>query len=313
MGISYHTAWFLCSSAMNSGSIIGEVDFSRTITLGRQFFNLSRNHCEKLFKTQFNYKISQQEKAQFYQNLENSSTPRFPFIKFSEEFIKLLQKDKQPVDSLDYSDYEEATVIHDISVPITNELKNKYSCVIDGGLLEHVYNYPVALKNAMDMVEIGGHLILVTPANNFFGHGFYQFSPELFYSVLREENGFKNTQVYLNKSNKWYLVKNPRVTHKRTEVSPKWPNVLLHVISQKVAEVPDQVLAYQSDYEDLWVSNESVSSKKDKFIATLKKVYRSFHPAIKRFIFLLFAKATYPLEYKKAFTPVDLRVNLMQR
>jgi len=59
--------------------------------------------------------------------------------------------------------------------------------VIDGGTLEHVFNFPVAIKNAMQMVRAGGRLSLSPPANNYFGHGFYQFSPELFYRVLSAE------------------------------------------------------------------------------------------------------------------------------
>jgi hypothetical protein len=30
----------------------------------------------------------------------------------------------------------------------------------------------------------------VTPANNQMGHGFYQFSPELFFRVFSQENGY---------------------------------------------------------------------------------------------------------------------------
>jgi 2-polyprenyl-3-methyl-5-hydroxy-6-metoxy-1,4-benzoquinol methylase len=56
--------------------------------------------------------------------------------------------------------------------------------VFDGGTLEHIFDYPTAIKNCMKMVKPGGHLLLTTPANNWFGHGFYQFSPELFYSFV---------------------------------------------------------------------------------------------------------------------------------
>ena len=40
------------------------------------------------------------------------------------------------------------------------------------------------------MLMLGGHFILVTPANNWFGHGFYQFGPDLFYQVFNSDNGF---------------------------------------------------------------------------------------------------------------------------
>ena len=69
-------------------------------------------------------------------------------------------------------------------------LKNKYTLVIDGGCLEHIFNFPVAIKNCMEMLQEGGHFIGITPANNLMGHGFYQFSPELYFRIFSKENGF---------------------------------------------------------------------------------------------------------------------------
>ena len=62
--------------------------------------------------------------------------------------------------------------------------------LFDGGSLEHIFNAPVALTSYMRMVRPGGHLLLALPANNYCGHGMYQFSPEFFFSALSEQNGF---------------------------------------------------------------------------------------------------------------------------
>ena len=58
-------------------------------------------------------------------------------------------------------------------------LRERFSVVIDGGLLEHVFDFPTAIRNCMRMVRQGGHLILNLPVNNFPGHGFYKFGPGL--------------------------------------------------------------------------------------------------------------------------------------
>ena len=63
--------------------------------------------------------------------------------------------------------------------------------MLDSGSLEHVFNFPIAIANCMALTEVGGHFVAITPANNWCGHGFYQFSPELFYRVLCAENGFR--------------------------------------------------------------------------------------------------------------------------
>ena len=65
-----------------------------------------------------------------------------------------------------------------MNTPIYGSLKNRFSALLDAGTIEHVFNFPQAIRNCMEMVKVGGHFIQVTVANNFIGHGFYQFSPE---------------------------------------------------------------------------------------------------------------------------------------
>jgi SAM-dependent methyltransferase len=94
------------------------------------------------------------------------------------------------VAACDASGYEGAELIHDLNQPVPAGWDQQYDLILDGGTLEHVFNFPVAIANCMRMLRAGGRLILFTPANNYFGHGFYQFSPELFYRVLAPANGF---------------------------------------------------------------------------------------------------------------------------
>ena len=108
------------------------------------------------------------------------------------------------MDVMDVSDYEGGTVIHDLNDPVAGSLHGKYDCVFDGGSLEHVFNFPVALKNCMEMVKVGGSFITITPANNYCGHGFYQFSPELFYTALSPLNGFKVERLLFAYRDQWY-------------------------------------------------------------------------------------------------------------
>jgi SAM-dependent methyltransferase len=95
------------------------------------------------------------------------------------------------VDVLDNSDYEGASVIHDLNEPVPERLHGRFDVVFDGGSLEHVFEFPTALRSVMAMVKPGGHLIVGTPTNNLSGHGFYQFSPELFHRALGPQSGFR--------------------------------------------------------------------------------------------------------------------------
>ena len=95
------------------------------------------------------------------------------------------------LDSLDVSDYEGATIIHDLGEPLPDPHAGQYDLVVDGGTLEHVFNLPQAILNVMALARPGGLVYWHGPSNNLCGHGFYQFSPELMYRVFSAPNGFE--------------------------------------------------------------------------------------------------------------------------
>ncbi len=122
------------------------------------------------------------------------------------------------VASIDASAFEGATIVHDMNQPLPSEMKNRFSVGIDFGTLEHVFNYPQALKNAMESVALGGHLLAVTPCNGWMGHGFYPFSPELFFRALSPENGFLLEHQFIwQRANrdKWYSCIDPKLLNRR--------------------------------------------------------------------------------------------------
>jgi hypothetical protein len=114
------------------------------------------------------------------------------------------------VDSIDNSDYEHATIIHDLNKPIPSILKNKYNYIFDGGTIEHIFNTPQLCENVIDMLDIGGIFLSVTCNNNYSGHGIYQFSPEFFMSAFSEKYGMKVIDIFLGQvdtlSNEWINV-----------------------------------------------------------------------------------------------------------
>ena len=63
----------------------------------------------------------------------------------------------EEVSSMDFSDYEQSELVHDLNEPIPSEWRGRYDFVLDGGTLEHVFNFPCAIRNAMELVAVGGH------------------------------------------------------------------------------------------------------------------------------------------------------------
>jgi hypothetical protein len=156
------------------------------------------------------------------------------------------------IDFMDASNYEGANVVHDLNQPILKHLAEAYDCVFDGGALEHVFNFPTALKNCMEMVRPGGHLIIITTWNNYAGHGFYQFSPELFYSALSVENGYTVEQMLVVQRNRWYAVANPSSIGSRVELINREPTLLFLSAKRTGSQPIFSSWPQQSDYSALW-------------------------------------------------------------
>src|SRR3546814_10809041 len=97
----------------------------------------------------------------------------------------------KPSHFLDNSAYEGAQVIHDLNEPLPPDLAQSYDTVIDIGLLEHVFNIGTGMKCVAEMVAPGGRFLCLNVANHHLGHGFWQFSPEVFFRTFCPAQGYQ--------------------------------------------------------------------------------------------------------------------------
>ena len=145
------------------------------------------------------------------------------------------------LNALDYSSFEDADIIQDLNKPIVN-IEKKFDTILDFGTSEHVFDVSQCLKNISNLCKKGGIILHCLPANNNCGHGFWQFSPELFFNIYSQKNGFKETEIILinlfDKKN-WYLV-NKQKKGDRLELNSSEPLYLL-VKSKKVNEILNQL------------------------------------------------------------------------
>lgn len=160
------------------------------------------------------------------------------------------------VDSIDYSSYEKCTIVHDMNIPIETN-SQKYDTIFDGGSLEHIFNINQALKNVSSMCKLGGQIIHSLPANNQCGHGFWQFSPELFLSLYSEKNGYSDTEVYIASVHRHDdIVKvEPDYTNGRIELNIEGPSYIwVRTILSKSSFTQENI--QQIDYEsNYWNKN----------------------------------------------------------
>lgn len=156
------------------------------------------------------------------------------------------------VHSFDNSEYEGATHIFDFNAPIT--IERTYDTVIDFGTLEHIYNVPQALKTISMLAVEGGQILHVLSANNQCGHGFWQFSPELFFSLYSQTNGYVDTEVFLAEyldPKHWYRVHQPDPGY-RVEITSRWHYPVFILVRTVRGSAFSHHNVQQSDYVDAW-------------------------------------------------------------
>jgi len=175
---------------------------------------------------------------------------------------KYMQADS--VDEIDASSYEGATIIHDMNLPIPRKHHMQYDFVYDGGSSEHIFNIKQVFDNINALVKPGGCVAISVPANNQLGHGFYQFSPELYYRYYSNANGYEKTTVFLCehqlKIPRFWLVRDPALLNKRIEIQNSNQLYLL-CVTKKNNHVINPMIPQQSDYFSAWNAVSDLNEK----------------------------------------------------
>jgi hypothetical protein len=230
-----NSAVMLLSAAKSLG-----VDFTRTAMIGRQSFWPDSDILQQVFAA---HAIAEDARA---------------FVRvhdYSERFFELFGA--QAIESFDVSSYEQATRLHDMNLPIPAEWRERHSLVFDGGSIEHVFNIPQAFRNCLEMVEVGGHFVQVGVCNNFVGHGFWQFSPELLFRMLTPANGYEVVAVMLAEvpRGRWYRVMDPAEFGTRVELCNRRPTYILTIAKRIARTTLFATPPLQSDYQPLWTGD----------------------------------------------------------
>jgi hypothetical protein len=166
------------------------------------------------------------------------------------------------VDSLDIADYEGATIIQDIGERVPAELEGRFDLIVDGGSLEHIFDFPVAIANVMRMARQDAIVYLNMPCNNLCGHGFYQFSPELMHRLFSPSSGYdlmfvrvakaRYLSIELSAKHRVYEVKDPAELGTRVNLSTSDPAVMMTMARRKTIREPLANKVLQSDYVARW-------------------------------------------------------------
>src|SRR5262245_17809792 len=128
MGITFIEALAL-RDAVKAG-----VSFRRTATIGRQWLLARPDELPPLLSA-----------AGVPSEKQAASLAHPP--QWADDLFRLLGAEE--VVSLDASGYEGATVVHDLNEPIPEALAGQFDFVFDAGTLEHIFDFPRAVRNEM--------------------------------------------------------------------------------------------------------------------------------------------------------------------
>ena len=293
MGIDTESARFLLGSRHEGAS------FQRCATLGRQSYFVGNRETAALLRE---YDADPNQYPKLF-------SPDYG--RYSEPFWEMLGA--RELEIIDASDFEGGpnTRVHDLNFPVPDELKGRYDAVCDLGTLEHVFNYPTGICNCLEMVKVGGHFFSQCPANNYFGHGFYQFSPELFFRILSKKNGFQMERmvaVEYGPRRRWYAVADPNLIEARVSLINCFP-VMLFVRAAKIATVPLlREVPQEFGCASLWVQPTGQGAPPK--LQRLKQALVETTPGLARFLeafkFSSFSRE-WSLRNRRSFTPLRKR------
>jgi SAM-dependent methyltransferase len=269
-----------------------DVSFENTLTIGRQYLFVSKAEISLLIN-----KFG-----------ANNNLLKFQTDKFADNFIADFLDAKQ-VDSIDYSDYEGCKIVHDLNKPVDISLHEKYDAVIDGGSLEHIFHAPNAIESYMNLVKKGGSLFIFTTANNHLGHGFYQFSPEFFFNIFYESNGFELRDILLDEHNfpsaeldsnhKLFRISNPFDVKSRVGLVSKKPAmIMIHAIRKEIKPL-FATFPIQSDYQPLHAGE--VKSQESK----IKQLFNRLPKSLQNYIHGKRQLRIFSLKNKRFYKKID--------
>ncbi len=222
----------------------------RTLMLGRQTFSIQSNYRLLYDETlaRHGYEVS-----------------RFDFLQEDGHAETLMRKlGFGDMETMDFSDYEGASILHDLNTKPPKALEKKFDLIFDGGTIEHVFNVPAALEGIYRMLKPGGRFISANGLSGWHGHGMYQFNPELVWT-------FWSRACNCDVIGCWAVPKDPSPKFEpvsfpdpaETGVRLKLHNVIgpgrtylyYEVEKTKASHLPKYAL--QSDYEATWQGHKN--------------------------------------------------------
>ncbi len=179
----------------------------------------------------------------------------------------------------DASKYENPDLIINLNKKLSRNLHNKFENIVDIGTLEHIFDTKTTLENYVKMLKKGGYLLIAVPSSNMIDHGFYCFSPTLFFDYF-SLNGFDILSSYLRESSPFiYEYKSKIYEYKNLGMEIPFLSdraVEFIILMKKKKNVKKLIVPNQSVY----IKKNNWKNNKKKPIITKTQKYKLFKELI---------------------------------
>lgn len=255
MGLDY-SALLLCQMVFRECG-----DFGRVLTIGRQRLCVTRRHLSRL------------------------GIPAMRTLPLYCETLLMDAFGASSVESLDASGYEQPTFIADLNLRhnASEAWKGAFDTVLNFGTLEHVFDVRTAFDEVSSSLRIGGTAVHLLPANQECGHGFYQFSPEFFFSYFQRSRGYSDTRVFAvdpESPHTWWQLTAPE-DGARLNIRSGRP-LYIACFATRLQEVQPTAVQ-QSDYLHVWARADGGSKGTSVEVENLQ-LDRGYSPALDRLL-----------------------------
>ena len=187
MGISRAAVHYLMAEALKKPFR------GRLLTLGVQQTQLTAADLVKL-SNRLKFSLSE---------VDENETPKYDRHHHLTDLYLFKRLGFSEVVRTDFSDFQGAELALDLNQrAVPDEHREQYDVLIDGGTIEHVFHLPNSLHNIFSFLKVGGRVIHMSPSSNHVDHGFYMFSPTLFWDYY-EANKFDFSSFKFIEYNRW--------------------------------------------------------------------------------------------------------------
>jgi SAM-dependent methyltransferase len=101
------------------------------------------------------------------------------------------------IESMDAFDNERPTYVQDLNNPIPASLHGTFDAVLDFGTLDHVYDMRMAIANIVNMLKVGGVVVIYDAMIGWHNQSLYNFQPPFFFDTF-SAYGFTDMELFIH-------------------------------------------------------------------------------------------------------------------